>query len=213
MELQRVLIQRKNRSREHKEIFRSALRFSFIERLLPNENKKSNLEKYYERLKKRVPWLIQDPHFWVQYAMAKIAAPDFEKAQQFLDNAYGKAKARYGYDTSSLDTQQARLYLLRAVKDDSTMLSLELFRDAHRLLRNTPNDVYKFRQLYLYIEYFKSKYKFLDEAGKKSFVYSCKEILHIIQNDLPGGVPQYSGVIAQIGDIVSSNEDSVLPAW
>ena len=196
---------KQHRSREYKEIFRSALKFSSIERLLPDKDKILNIEKYYEQLKKKVAWLVHDPHFWVQYAMAKIAVPDFEKAQQLLDNAYGKAKAKGdGYNTSNIDTQQARLYFLKAMKVDSTMSSFQLFHKAHELLRKTPNDIYKFRQLHLYNDYFRLKYDLLDETSKKRFIYSCKEISHIIKNDFPQGAPQSYKALGEIDRIIDS---------
>lgn len=194
---------KRNKSSEYREIFKSTLKFSTIERLLPSEGKRENLEKYYESLKKKVKWLVHDPHFWVQYAMAKIASPDFDKAQQYLDNAYGKARDRYNYDTASIDTQQARLYILRAIKSESTLEAHKLFLDAHRLLCTTPNDIYKYRQLYLYIDYYEDRFLNLDIPSKKNFVYSCKEILSIIQNDLSQGTPQYQNAIKKLDDIAN----------
>jgi hypothetical protein len=167
-------------SKEHEAIFKSTLRFSTVERSLPNDNKKINLDKYYEALKRKVVWLVDDPHYWVQYAMAKVTAPDFSKAQQYLDNAYGKARAKYNYDTSNIDTQQARLFLLQAIQLDSTLQGFELFNKAHKLLRNTPNDIYKYRQLYLYVDYFNVKNNHLDETLRKKLFYAYEEMLHII---------------------------------
>lgn len=192
---------KRNKSKEHNEIFKSTLKFSTIERLLPADGKRENLEKYYESLKRKVKWLIHDPHFWVQYAMAKIASPDFDKAQQYLDNAYAKAQDKANYEISNIDTQQARLYLIRATKSKFTLEAPKLFGDAHRLLCNTPNDIYKYRQLYLYIEYYDKVFNLLDVKSKKNFIYSCKEILHIIQRDLPQGIPQYYNTLIKLKDL------------
>ena len=152
-------------------------------------------------MKRKVKWLIYDPQFWVQYAMAKIATPDFDKAQQYLDNAYAKAKHKDNYDTSNIDTQQARLYLLRATKAKFTLEAPKLFADAHRLLCKTPNDIYKYRQLYLYIEYYDKVFNLLDIKSKNNFIYSCKEILYIIQQDIPQGVPQYYNTLIKLKDL------------
>ena len=201
LNLAKMFDSKRNKSKEHNEIFKSTLKFSTIERLLPNDGKRENLEKYYESLKRKVKWLIYDPHFWVQYAMAKIATPDFDKAQQYLDNAYAKAKHKDNYDTSNIDTQQARLYLLRATKAKFTLEAPKLFADAHRLLCKTPNDIYKYRQLYLYIEYYDKVFNLLDIKSKNNFIYSCKEILYIIQQDIPQGVPQYYNTLIKLKDL------------
>lgn len=192
---------KKDSSREYNEIFKSTLRFSTIERLLPPEGKRENLERYYESLKRKVKWLVQDPNFWVQYAMAKIALPDFNKAQQYLDNAYEKANNRYNYDTSAIDTQQARLYFLQALKSQFTVEANLLFVKGHKLLCKTPNNIYKYRQLYLYIEYYNNLFYLLDFRLKKNFIYYCKEMVHAIEGYLPQGSPQYCYIVDKLIDI------------
>lgn len=201
LNLASVFDTKKNKSREYSEIFKSTLKFSTIERLIPAEGKRENLEKYYESLKRKVKWLVHDPNFWVQYAMAKIASPDFDKAQQYLDNAYAKAREKYGYDTSAIDTQQARLYFLRSIKSKFTLESYQLFVKAHKLILNTPNDIYKYRQLYLYIEYYDNIFDSLDIRSKKNFIYSCKEMLYKIENNLPQGSPQYYHTVVNLINI------------
>ena len=85
-------------------IFKAMLRFSFIERLLPEANKKGNLRNYYENLKVTIPWLKTDPHYWVQYGMANITFREYGKAQSFIDQAYALAEKKYNYYTSTIDT-------------------------------------------------------------------------------------------------------------
>ena len=53
----------KNNGRIEQELFKSLLRFSFAERLLPEKGKLNSLSKYYEELKVRVGWLKFNPHF------------------------------------------------------------------------------------------------------------------------------------------------------
>lgn len=191
---------RKKMSREHDSLFKSTLKFSTIERILPSEKKRENLEKYYESLKRKISWLINDPHFWVQYAMAKIAAPDYDKAQQYLDNAYRIARDKIYYETSNIDTQQARLFLLRAIKANFTLEAHTLFSSAHKILRSTPNDIYKCRQLYLYVDYYETKFNDLDINSKKSFIYACKEMFFNIKGFALGNT-QYSEIIMKLNSI------------
>ncbi|MCK5764157.1 MAG: SIR2 family protein, partial [Clostridiales bacterium] len=127
-----------------KELFKSLLRFSFAERLVPEKGKLNSLVKYYEELKVRVGWLKFDPHFWLQYGMARMNYGQLEKAQSNLDEAYVLARSRQNYDTSYLDTQQARLYILQSHEESNGNVIWELFQKAHNLLVLLNDDIYKY---------------------------------------------------------------------
>jgi hypothetical protein len=162
-------------------IFKSTLRFSFVERLLPTSNKKSNLFKYYEDLKTSVPWLIRDPHYWVQYAMARIPYKDYTKAQSCLDQAYGLAQNKHRYHTSNIDTQQGRLYLLQAIDSTDQAVADDYFRKAHKLFLGLDDDVYKFRQIERYRDYFDAQFMHLSRANKAYLISSCQQLLKSIE--------------------------------
>ncbi len=152
-----------------KELFKSLLRFSFAERLLPEKGKLNSLVKYYEELKVRVWWLKRDPHFWLQYGMARMNHGQLEKAQSNLDEAYVLASNKPNYDTSYLDTQQARLYILQSFKQSNGNVIWELFQKAHNLLMLLDDDVYKYRQVAAYKRFFEKKYSALSKKNKNLF--------------------------------------------
>lgn len=187
-------------------LFKSALRFSFVERLFPEANKKNNLRNYYERLKISVPWLKSDPHFWLQYGMANIPFKEYARAQGFFDQSYALAEKKHGYHTNSIDTQQARLYLLVAMTDNSSTSSRdELFDKAHKLLSKVPNDFYKFRQVDLYSDYYSTRYQKLLPGGKVSFEHACKRMLKDIE------IAESHGDVSLLthGDVVRTREKLV----
>nr|WP_246782772.1 SIR2 family protein [Wohlfahrtiimonas chitiniclastica] len=160
------------------------LRFNLIERILPG--KKDSLNFYYEHLKIRLPWLMKSPHYWVQYAMCRLSFKDYIKAQDYLDTAYEHAKAKTGeYHTDNIDTQQARLHLelcLEAVKSDEIY---RLFNLAHMLLIDLPNDGRKFRQVILYEDVYKQKYKHLKPGYQVKFLHGVTALLaQIAQGDM-----------------------------
>ena len=148
-------------------IYNALLKFSFIERSLPNENKTNMLIRYYEQLKTRIDRLERTPHFWLQYAMARIAIDDFNNAQNCLDTAY--AKAYEGYDTSYLDAQQSRLWIQLSLREHDQNKSMEYFQKAHKLLINLYDDQYKYRQVEVYSDYFQEKYTKLSNKNKSHF--------------------------------------------
>ncbi|TOL52951.1 hypothetical protein CGH95_24640, partial [Vibrio parahaemolyticus] len=57
---------KKNQDKSFDKIMTSILRFRFVEMILPQ--KKSILNRYYERIKIDCNWLMRSPHYWVQYA-------------------------------------------------------------------------------------------------------------------------------------------------
>lgn len=179
---------------EHKKIFKSALRFSFIERLLPEENKKNNLRGYYENLKIAVPWLKNDPHYWLQYAMANIPFKEYGKAQQYLDQAYSLAAKKDGYYVSNIDAQQARLHLLVAIQERNDASKMyEGFENCHKLLHNLENDVYKFRQVEKYRDYYENCYSKLSKKNQVAFQHACKSMLSAIETGVYNGELNLSG--------------------
>jgi len=178
---------KKNRDNEQNVIFKSTLRFSFVERLLSEENKKGNLRRYYEGLKVSVPWLKNDPHFWLQYGMANITFKEYQKAQQFLDQAYAIAASKDQYYTSNIDTQQARLFILVAMGQQDRAVSFSEFLKGHSLLDKLDNDVYKFRQVEKYRDYYESCFSMLSKGNKVGFQRACQKMRRSIDNAVDNG--------------------------
>lgn len=167
----------KNNGRTEEMIFKQLLRFSFIERILPDDNKRDSLIKFYENLKIEVPWLTKSPHFWLQYAMARITFNQLEDAQSYLNQAYSIAEKKDAFDTAHLDAQQARLYLKNSI--DSTIENdvFTFFIKAHNLLSKLNDDSYKFRQVITYRDFFDLKYQVLSKKHRVEFEYACRKML------------------------------------
>lgn len=162
--------------RDVRELFKSLLRFSVVERLLPERNKKDNLVRYYEQLKRSVKWLASEPHYWVQYAMALLTFSDFSRAQGLLDQAYALAQRREGYHTDNIDTQQARLYILRCLASSENGGSSRNFMLAHNILTRVPNDVGKLRQLERYVDVYRQKFPQFSKRQKVDFEHACRAV-------------------------------------
>ena len=172
---------------EQMTIFKSTLRFSFVERIIPGESKKNSLRRYYEDLKISVPWLKNDPHFWLQYGMANITFKEYGKAQQFFDQSYSLARKKDGYHTSNIDTQQARLYLLIAMKESDGSKMYEGFSKCHKILNSLDNDVYKFRQVEKYRDFYESCFSKLSKKNRVGFQHACKAMNDSIDSSVSNG--------------------------
>ena len=180
LNLAEIFDKRCNFSKEHRLLFKYVLRFSSLERILKDESKINTLSSYYEDLKRRVPWLKNDPHYWLQYGMAQLAHKRFEKARKFFATAYSLAERKANYYTDQIDTQQARLYLQEYLEADDSNGKFEWFENAHRLLINLDDTRYKFKQIDLYRDVLDAHYNRLSKAKKTKLKAAC---LFIINSD------------------------------
>lgn len=172
----------KDNGNTEKELFKSLLRFSFAERLMPERGKLNSLVKYYEELKVRVGWLKFDPHYWLQYGMARMNFGELDKAQSYLDEAYVLANHKRNYDTSYLDTQQARLYILKALDESDGKIIWNYFYKGHCLLDALVDDVYKYRQVSAYKRFYEKKYNLLSKKNKKHFLDALIKMKKNLEN-------------------------------
>ncbi|HBA9024230.1 TPA: SIR2 family protein [Escherichia coli] len=172
----------KDQDIEIKKIFKALLRFHIVERILPKNQ--SALDRYYEQLKYRCTWLMDSPHYWVQYAMCRLSFSDYNRAQNYLTNAYQKAETKKGsYHTDNIDTQQARLYLNQCLDHNNSSECYKLFDKAHALLVKLPNEGRKFRQVLLYKKVFDLKYQNFSKKNKTDFEQACKKLLYQTKPD------------------------------
>ncbi|QSX32362.1 SIR2 family protein [Shewanella avicenniae] len=162
-----------HREPEFSSIFKSLLRFHIVEKIMPQ--RQDAIDRYYEKIKIKCPWLMESPHYWVQYAMSRLSLSDFSRAQNYLTNAYEKARNKSSdYHTDNIDTQQARLYLNKSLETLDINESYRLFDDAHRLLLPLPEDGRKFRQVLIYQKVFEQKYQSFSKKQKVGFKHAVK---------------------------------------
>lgn len=169
---------------DKKIIRKNLLRFSVIERLLPSKLRIQNLVRYYENLKIKINWLQRDPHFWLQYGMALLAYKNYDKAQNCFDQAYSLARGRENYHTHPMDSQQARLYLIRSKDSINAEESYNFFKEAHQLIVNLPDDIHKYRQVEAYNDIFNLKFNNYSKNNKSNFKRACISLLGSLQKTI-----------------------------
>lgn len=160
-----------------KDLFKSLVRFSVVERIFPDKQRINNLVRYYESVKRRVPWLKDDPHYWLQYAMTQLAYDDLPKTQKYLDQAYAIAGRRPNYHTMHIDTQQSRLFLKIAAQEENANESFKNFAEAIRLLRTLQSDVYKFRAAERLKDVYHQSFDNYNAHQQAEFYKSCISLL------------------------------------
>jgi hypothetical protein len=170
-----------NGSSVQRGIFKLLMKFSVIERLLPDHNKRTNLVRYYDRLKVKVSWQKNDPQYWVQYAMARMMYHELDKAETNLRRAYEIAERKHYYDTEYIDAQWARLKLTRSQEESDALAAFDLFKEAHSKLVPHANDLYKFRQVLAYENVFAKHFHNFPPRQKIEFEHACKKMLSDIR--------------------------------
>ncbi len=132
------------------------------------------LRNYYDDAKREIPILIENPQFWLQYAICHISIGKFKEAQDYLDQAYGKANQKDSYDVDYIDNQQARLYIYQGIETEDKEDAFSFFKKAVGLLgERRKEDEYK----YSIIESF---WEFLE----KHFLHFGKNKQEVIQKVL-----------------------------
>jgi len=189
--------ERRTNTQEHG-LLKSLLRFSTVERFLPEKQRINNLVRYYENVKRRVSWLKDDPHYWLQYAMAQLAYEDYEKTQRYLDQAYVHAEGRNGYHTVHIDMQQSRLLLKMSAAEKTPKESIKLFLRAIVFLRKVPDDLQKYRLAERVIDVYNSSFDTYTSAQKSEFAKVCGAILKELEKFLASGQAINKGAAALI---------------
>ncbi|KAA6515779.1 hypothetical protein EPC67_00385 [Helicobacter pylori] len=133
------------------------------------------LRSYYDDAKREISSLAEDPQFWLQYAMCHMPIGKFKEAQDYLNQAYGKAKQKNRlYNVDYIDNQQARLYIYQGTNAEDKEDAFRFFKQAVGLLgERRKEDEYK----YSIIESF---WEFLE----KHFLHFGKNKQEVIQKVL-----------------------------
>ena len=118
----------------------------------------------------------RDPHYWLQYAMAKMMLKDYPTAEKFLESAYSYAAAMNNYDTSYLDIQKAKLLLLKSMEEQDGAVIHTFFNEAHNLLLKQDDDVFKYRQVSLYKDFYMACYNKMAPKHRVKFEHACKSM-------------------------------------
>lgn len=164
-------------SYEEQEIRRRIMTFGTLSKIFPTENRQRSYPLFYDKLKRQVPRVEGNPHYWLQYAMGVMSTHNLPDAERLLRTAYSKAERIEDYDTTYIDNQFARLNLNKAIEEKDPNKSFDLFLQAHAILRKEEDDVFKFRQAGLYIPYYQQRHGDLSNKNRAKFEHAVKEML------------------------------------
>lgn len=127
-------------------ISKELMRFGNLERILPDKGKRQALQNLYEEIKS-VPAIQVHPHYWLQYAMARLSLGEIEIARRYFEQSYSYAKKITGYDTFQIDNHYCRLLLKEA---ENTTDSDEAYKSVDEALSILKKQVQRENRHYPY---------------------------------------------------------------
>lgn len=156
-------------------ILTSIISYSHINSFLRGfKNPEQFLSEYYDELSK-IEYYRKNNFFWLQYAISCIEVRKFDRAQRYLNNAYGLIPV--GFVPFQINNQQARLYLEKIITGQSENI-LDDFSAAHKLLMipiSSPKDnEYNVVRLFGYYCRGKIKRAMLSDSNEEFYKSACK---------------------------------------
>lgn len=119
--------------RVYENVLKNIISYSHVKTfLLKSSQKETFLIKYYDSLK-QLEYYRENTFFWLQYAIACANTGKYDLAQRFLEAAYSFFRDSEYTVPFQVDTQQARLYLLR-IENEQNVDVADYFEKAHFLL-------------------------------------------------------------------------------
>jgi hypothetical protein len=170
-------------------ILREVISFSNLQRILQKDTKdyKFNILRFFEEIR-NMKHCQSNPHYWLQYAIARLSEREYDMADKYFDNAYSFANKRDWFDTYQIDNHHARYILENEIYNGTKETAMSQFLKAHRILSNSNTKQqtrhYPFRVAKNYFPFYEKYFSSLEKQDKKIFIHSCNEILLRIDNYL-----------------------------
>lgn len=177
-------LDRKSSNRNVRKVLKEMMQHRNISRIVQNNKMVVSVYDNISDLR----FCIENPQFWLQNAIARMAGEDYETAHHHFETAYSLAKSIIGYSTYQIDTHHARFLLESAVKCgvSKDTCAFDIFTDAHNKLKTRrKGDDYRYyiyRVAYQYLPFWKEfKSRFTVEQIVR-YKKACHEILDMAQD-------------------------------
>ena len=161
------------------------MRYAFIERLFSERGKREKLVEYYEALRQNGLGL-NNPQFWLQYAIARMSFEDYPIASDLFDTAYAKSERMTDYDTYQIDNHYARFLIESSLKSGDWELARENFGKAHEILSaqmaSKKQGHYPFRVACAYLDFVERYERNMTNDDLNDFVASCREVVDFLKD-------------------------------
>ncbi len=166
-----------------KNILREILSFSNLRRILSKDTAeyKFNILRFFEEIK-NTNYATKNPHYWLQYAIARLEEREYSIADSYFQTAYSYANQIDRFDTYQIDNHYARHIIENEIFNGSQETCMEQFLKAHKIISN-PNTqketkYYPFRVAQKYYPFYEKYFPTLGKQDKIIFIRSCEEMIN-----------------------------------
>ena len=118
-----------------KQVFTQMMRYTQLKQVVADDDQKN---RFFDRLSE-LKFCRNHFLFWLQWSMAMRDQGQWQKASQYLNEAYGRVGLIENFDTLHLDDQKAGLLLGSISEKCSSVEALQKFREASTLLIRSIN--------------------------------------------------------------------------
>ena len=127
-----------------------------------------------------------NPHYWLQYAIAKLGEQKYEEAKLYFENAYSFAKRKAGFDAYQIDNHYARFLLESVIYTDADDEFFKAFKQAHNILTDKSHikftKYYPFKVARNYLPFYEKFKSRMNKKEMEQFCAACMQIESMIKN-------------------------------
>lgn len=179
-----TLVSRLDRLSEQNSVYgetiKALMRFGVIEGVLSENDKEAKLVSYYEAIRASGVGL-NNPQFWLQYAIACMSFKDYVHADEHFRTAFGAASRRGGYDPYQIENQYARFLLESRTESQHWGDAYEALKEAHsiiaRQMASFTEGFYPYRVARLYLSFAEANDVLISRDQKRRIVEWCQNLL------------------------------------
>lgn len=181
---------------EYYKYMRTILSYASLQRVFNKEEGdvfNSNIVVLFEDIR-RCQFCENNPHYWLQYAIAKLGEQKYDEAKIYFENAYSFAKRRAGFDTYQIDNHYARYLLENVIYTSADDEYFKAFRQAHSILTDKSHlkdtKYYPFKVARIYQPFYNKFKTRMDKKELYFFRQACLQIDSMIKS-YKNAIPAY----------------------
>lgn len=170
------------RNPEYKRFMRDIQSYANLQRIFNKEEGdifNNNIVILYEDIRD-CGSCATNPHYWLQYAIAKLGEHRYDVAKMYFDNAYTFAKRLAWFDTYQIDNHYARYILENVIYTVDDADFFKVFRQAHAILtdRRHQKDTkfYPFKVARIYLPFYEKFKTRMSKKEREQFMQACEQM-------------------------------------
>ena len=183
-------------NKEYQKYMVSIMSYANLQRVFNKEEGdvfNNNIVVLFEDIR-RCSFCEKNPHYWLQYAIAKLGEQKFDEAKIYFDNAYTFAKRKSGFDTYQIDNHYARYLLENVIYTDDCDEYFKAFRQAHTILTDKSHikdtKFYPFKVARAYLPFYQKFKTRMTKKERQIFLLACEEIDRMVKS-YKNAIPRY----------------------